>query len=130
MPVHHLLAGAVPAVAHVTLAAQGADSYALTSGRLWSIVAIGLALVGVVIGGLTLARPGSRIGTDTGRLGAVLTLGAGLAGAVAGALVVATSGGQLGTGGGLAGGVIAIMIGLVGAAVGGLALARAGRSTT
>lgn len=127
MFVQHLLVTAeVPATVHVA-AQQAVSSYALTSGRLWGFVAIGLGLAGVVIGGLALARPAGRLGTQVGRLGAVLALGAGLVGAVVGAVVVATSGGQLGTGGGLAGGVVGVALGLAGVALGGLALARARR---
>lgn len=129
MSVHHLLVAAeVPAAVHVA-AQQAVSSYALTPGRLWSFVAIGVGLVGVTIGGLALARPAGRLGIKTGRVGAVLALGAGLVGAVVGTVVVAASGGQLGTGGGLAGGVIAVALGLVGVALGGLALARARRTT-
>jgi hypothetical protein len=128
MSVQHLLVAAeVPAAVHVA-AQQAVSSYALTSGRLWSFVAIGLGLIGVVVGGLALARPAGRLGINTGRLGAALALGAGLIGAVVGAVVVAASGGQLGTGGGLAGGVVGIALGLVGAVVGGLALARSRRA--
>lgn len=124
MSVHHLLAAVVPAVSHVAVQ-QAAGSYVMTSGRLWSIVAIGVGLVGVVVGGLALARPADRLG----RLGAVPALVAGLVGAVGGAVVVAASGGQLGTGGGLAGGAVAVALGLVGIALGALALVRARRTT-
>lgn len=128
MSVQHLLVTAgVPAAVHVA-AQQAVSSYALTPGRLWSFVAIGIGLVGVVVGGLALARPAGRIGIETGRLGATLALAAGLVGAIGGAVVVATSGGQLGTGGGLAGGGVAVVLGLVGVTLGGLALVRARRA--
>ena len=91
MSVQHLLVAAeVPAAVHVA-AQQAVSSYALTSGRLWSFVAIGLGLIGVVVGGLALARPAGRLGINTGRLGAALALGAGLIGAVVGGLALARS---------------------------------------
>src|SRR5262245_669722 len=50
--------------------------YGLTPRRLWATAVVVLALVGVVIGGLGLARPASRFGTASGRLGAIVALGA------------------------------------------------------
>src|SRR5207244_1538428 len=52
--------------------------YGLTPRRLWATTTALLALVGVVIGGLALARPASRFGTASGRLGAIVTLSAGV----------------------------------------------------
>lgn len=129
MSVQYLLVTAgVPAAVQVA-AQQAASSYALTPGRFWGFVAIAFALAGVILGILTLARPGGRLGVGTGQRGAALTLLAGLIGAVGGLLVVATSGGSLGTGGGLAGGVVAIVLGMVGLVLGGLALTRSRRTS-
>jgi hypothetical protein len=50
----------------------------LTLRRLWATMAALVALVGVVLGALALARPGSRVGSASGRLGATLALVAGL----------------------------------------------------
>ncbi|MFC4061762.1 DUF6223 family protein, partial [Planomonospora corallina] len=102
MSVRHLLAAAgtallagpgpaAPAAAHV-LARPESDAYALTAGRLWSLVAVLLGLAGVAAAGLALARA-RRTGTGTGRRGAVAALAAGPAGAVVGGLVVAAAGG-------------------------------------
>src|SRR4030095_2383694 len=52
--------------------------HGLTPGRLWPATAAVLALVGVVIGGLALARGASRFGTASGRLGAIVAPVAGL----------------------------------------------------
>ena len=52
--------------------------YGLTPRRLWATMVAGLALVGVIIGWLALARPASRFGTASGRLGAIVALLAGL----------------------------------------------------
>ena len=71
-----LFAGLVYAV---LLAAQVSEPaattvYGPTLRRLWATSAAGLTLLAVGIGGLALARPGSRIGTASGPLGAVLAL--------------------------------------------------------
>src|SRR5215813_6776447 len=60
--------------------------YGLTPRRLWATTALVLALAGVVIGGLALARPASRFGTASGRFGAILALVAGLVAAINGGL--------------------------------------------
>lgn len=94
-----------------------ADTFALSTGRLGSIVGGGLALAGVIAGALALAR-------RTGRPGAVVALTGGLAGLVLGGLVVATADGGVGTGNGLAGGYVALVVGLVAVVLGALALTR------
>src|SRR5215510_15501842 len=58
----------------------------LTPRRLWATTAAGLALVGVVIGGLALRRAAGRIGTRNGRMGSIVALVAGLLGVVNGGL--------------------------------------------
>ena len=73
--------------------------YGLTPRRLWATSVAALSLVGVGIGGLALARPGSRIGTASG-----------------------------GPGNGVVGGAAAFVLGLIAVAVGGLALARSRRT--
>src|SRR2546428_3594437 len=76
---------AVLVAAHVSEPAA-TTIYGLTPRRLWATTAAALALGGVVIGGLALARPVSPFGTR--RLGALLALGAGLIAAVNGGLKV------------------------------------------
>ncbi|MBB6346037.1 DUF6223 family protein [Nonomuraea muscovyensis] len=120
---------ATPAAAHVLVQPDPVSAYALTSGRLWSAVGALLGLVGVVIGGLALARSAGRIGTGTGGRGAVVALVAGLAGAVIGALVVAAADGGPGTGYGIVGGYVALVVGLIAMVLGGLALARSRRTS-
>jgi hypothetical protein len=112
MSVHHVLAAA--------------GTYALTTGRLWSLVATLLGLAGVVIGGLALARSAGR--TGTGRRGAIVAIVAGLAGAVIGGLVVAAADGGPGTGYGIVGGFVALVVGLIAMVLGGLASARSRRT--
>ncbi|MGW2562135.1 DUF6223 family protein [Streptomyces sp. NPDC001514] len=115
---------AAPAVAHVSVQPAAASVYTMSAGRLGASVAAVLGLIGVVIGGLALARPAGRFGTDSGRLGAIVALAAGLIGMVIGGLVVATSDGGIGTGNGLGGAIVALVVGLIAMVLGGLALAR------
>jgi hypothetical protein len=96
----------------------------LTSRRLWATIAAVLGLLGVVIGGLALARPASRFGIASGRLGAVVALVAGLIAAVNGGLNVAIANGGPGSGNGVVGGAAALVLGLIAAVLGGLTLAR------
>jgi hypothetical protein len=126
MSVH--LALAAPAAAHV-LAQPVAGTYAMSTGRLGASSAAVLGLVGVVIGGLALARPTSRIGTGSGRLGALVALVAGLIAMALGGLVAATADGGVGTGNGLGGAYVALGVGLIAVIVGGLALGRSRRTT-
>ena len=102
--------------------------YGLTLRRAWATAAAVLALAGVVIGGITFARPFSRFGTMSGQLGPALALMAGLVAAVNGGLTVAVATGGPGTGNGVVGGAAALVLGLVAAGIGGLGLARHRRS--
>ena len=61
------------------------------SGRAGAIVAWVVALIGVVTGGLALARSAGRIGTGNGRLGAIVALVLGLIGLVLGRLALTRS---------------------------------------
>jgi hypothetical protein len=114
---------AVLVAAHVSEPAA-TTVYGLTPRRLWATTAAVLALVGVVIGGLALARPLSRFGTASGRLGAIVALVAGLIAAVNGGLNLAIANGGPGTGNGVVGGAAAFVLGLIALAIGRLALAR------
>jgi Family of unknown function (DUF6223) len=103
----------------VTLLAA-ADTAYLTTGRVVGAVAALLALAGVVVGGLAMARSARR--------GAIVAMAAGLAGMATGGVVVAAAEGGPGTGYGIVGGFVALVIGLVATVLGGLAMARS-RST-
>ena len=96
--------------------------HGLTLQRLWATAVAALALVGVVIGGLAVARPNSR--TASGRLGAIVALVAGLTAVVNGGLVLAIANGGPGSGNGVVGGAAALVLGLLAAVLGGLALGR------
>jgi hypothetical protein len=114
------LVHAVLVAAHVSEPAA-TTVYGLTPRRLWATTVAVLALVGVVIGGLALARPASRFGTASGRLGAIVALVAGLIAVVNGGLNLAIANGGPGTGNGVVGGAAAFVLGLIA-----LALGRAG----
>jgi len=114
---------AVLVAAHVSGPAA-TTVYGLTPRRLWATTVAVLALIGVVIGGLVLARPASRFGTASGRLGAIVALVAGLIAVVNGGLNLAIANGGPGTGNGVVGGAAAFVLGLIALAIGRLALAR------
>lgn len=117
------LVHAVLMVAHVSEPAA-TTVQGLTLRRAWASAALVLALVGVVIGALSLARPSSRFGTNSGRLGAIVALAAGIIAGVNGGLNVAVANGGPGTGNGVVGGAAAFVLGLIAMALGGRALAR------
>jgi hypothetical protein len=117
------LVHAVLVAAHVSEPAA-TTVYGLTPRRLWATAAAVVALVGVLIGGLALARPASRFGTASGRLGAIVALVMGLIAAVNGGLNLAFANGGPGTGNGVVGGAAAFVLGLIALAIGGLALAH------
>jgi len=102
--------------------------YGLTLRRLWATAALVLALVGVVIGALALARPASRFGTASGRLGANVALVAGLIAAINGGLNLAIAKGGPGSGNGVVGGAAALVLGLIGMVIAGIILARSRRT--
>jgi hypothetical protein len=117
------LVHAVLVAAHVSEPAA-TTVQGLTPRRLWATAADALGLVGVVAGGLALARPASRFGKAPGPLGAIVALAAGLIAVVNGGLNVAIANGGPGTGNGVVGGAAAFVLGLVALSLGGLALAR------
>ena len=109
--------------AHVSEPAA-ATVYGLTLRRLWATTVVVLALIGVVIGGLALARPASRFGTACGRFEGIVTLVAGLIAVVNGGLVLAIANGGPVSGNGVVGGAAALVLGLIATVLGGLGLAR------
>ncbi|MFE6552570.1 DUF6223 family protein [Streptomyces sp. NPDC057746] len=119
---------AAPAAAHASAQSAAVDAYTLTTGRLVGTAAALVALAGVVIGGLALARLAGRIGTVNGKKGAIVSLVAGLTGMVIGALNLAVADGGPGTGNGVVGGALALVLGLIATVLGGLALARTNRT--
>jgi len=117
------LVHAVLVAAHVSEPAAN-TVYGLTARRLWATTVAVLGVVGMVVGGLALARPASRFGTAYGRLGAIVALVAGLIAIVNGGLVLAIATGGPGSGNGVVGGAAGLVLGLIATVLGGLALAR------
>jgi hypothetical protein len=122
-----VLVHAVLVAAHVSEPAA-TTVYGLTFRRLWASAVASLALVGVVLGGLALARAANRFGTASGRLGAIVGLVMGLLAVVNGGLLLAVANGGPGTGNGVVGAAGAVVLGLIATVLGGLALARSRRT--
>ena len=112
-------------VAHVS-EPGGVTVYGLTLRRLWATAAAAVALVGVIIGGLALARSASRFGT-TQRLGSTAALAAGVIAVVNGGLNLSMANGGPGTGNGVVGAAAAFVLGLIAVALGALAQVRVRR---
>ena len=117
------LVHAVLVAAHVSEPAV-ITVYGLTPRRLWATMAAGLALAGVVIGGLALARSAGRIRKGNGRMWALAALVAGLIAVFNGGLNLAIAKGGPGAGNGVVGGAVALVLGLIAMALGGLARFR------
>jgi peptidoglycan/LPS O-acetylase OafA/YrhL len=107
-----------------TAQAKVVDASIMTNDRLWAIIAIGLALVGAVIGGVALAR---AAGSSKWRIGASLSLLAGLVGGAVGGLLLATADAGPGSGNGVVGAGAALVLGLLAIALSGMALVRSRR---
>ncbi|MBL8683847.1 MAG: hypothetical protein JNK05_32040 [Myxococcales bacterium] len=94
--------------------------FAMSRGRLASLGADFVALVGVALGGLALT---GRLGGNA-RPGATAAVVVGLIGASLGGRLAATAAGGVGTGHGFGGAVVAIVLGVCSTILGALALAR------
>ncbi|MGW5472776.1 DUF6223 family protein [Streptomyces chartreusis] len=105
----------------LTVAAEGG---VIGDGRTGANLALGVGLIGVVIGWLALARVAGRINTGNARTGGVAAVAVGLVGTALAVLHLATSSGGPGTGNGMVGAVVAIPLGLIAAALGRRALTR------
>jgi len=106
-----------------------AEGGIIGDGRTGANLALGVGLLGVVIGWRALARSSGRSGRA--RTGGMSAVAVGAVGTVLAVLHLATSSGGPGTGNGLVGAVIAVPLGLGGVLLGGRALyrlRRAGRS--
>lgn len=117
----------------VLMAAQVSEPTAatvqgMTARRLWATTALVLALGGVIIGGLNLARAGR--GTGNGKMGAIVAIGAGLIAIFNGVLNLAVATGGPGSGNGVIGAAAALVLGLIAAALGGSALVRSHRTAS
>ncbi|MET9591896.1 DUF6223 family protein [Streptomyces sp. NPDC006516] len=115
--------------APAVLVAAAAEGGIIGDGRTGANLALGVGLLGLLIGWPALARSSGRTGrARTAGMSAVVL---GTAGTVLAVLHLATSSGGPGTGNGLVGAVVAVPLGLGGVVLGGRALyvlRRAGRS--
>ncbi|MFF4046499.1 DUF6223 family protein [Streptomyces chartreusis] len=105
----------------LTVAAEGG---VIGNGRTGANLALGVGLIGVVIGWLALARLAGRISTGNARTGGVAAVAVGLVGTALAVLHLATSSGGPGTGNGMVGAVVAIPLGLIASVLGRRALTR------
>ncbi|MGV9453170.1 DUF6223 family protein [Streptomyces sp. NPDC003635] len=108
-----------------TVAAEGG---VIGDGRTGANLALGVGVIGVAIGWLSLARLAGRITTGNARTGAVSAMAVGLIGVALAILHLATSSGGPGTGNGMVGAVAAIPLGLIAMALGWRALVRSRRT--
>ncbi|MET7379856.1 DUF6223 family protein [Streptomyces sp. NPDC005526] len=138
MSVRHLLAAAAsaliggiglatPAAAQASAQSAQVGAYTLTAARFWATAAALLALAGVVVGRLALARSVRRMGNG-GTKGAIAAFVAGLIAVVGGTLNLAVADGGPGTGNGVVGGAAALMLGLIAMVLGWLARSRSRRT--
>jgi hypothetical protein len=108
----------------VSLAYASVAAGDITAGRAQSLAGLAVGLIGVIFGGLALARSAG----DKRRSRGIVALIAGLIGMVVSGLHLATTTGAIGTGSGKLGAIVALVVGLIGVALGGLAIARARRT--
>ncbi|MFF9126565.1 DUF6223 family protein [Streptomyces sp. NPDC014889] len=120
MPVRFVLA----ASASTHGSAQLAVVYGVTAGRLVGGTAALVALAGVIVGGLALARSVGPGGADKRGSRALVAVVAGLFGMIVGALNLAVADGGPGTGNGVVGGALALLLGVIATVLGQLARSR------
>ncbi|MEV1084894.1 DUF6223 family protein [Streptomyces sp. NPDC050211] len=105
-----------------------AEGGVIGDGRTGANLALGVGLIGVALGWLTLARVPGRISTGNARTGAVSAMAVGLVGIALAVLHLATSSGGPGTGNGMVGAIGAVPLGLIAMALGRRALTRSRRA--
>ncbi|MEU8869272.1 DUF6223 family protein [Streptomyces umbrinus] len=109
----------------LTVAAEGG---VIGDGRTGANLALGVGLIGVAIGWLSLARVAGRISMGNARTGAMAAVAVGLVGMALAVLHLATSSGGPGTGNGMVGAIAAIPLGLIAMALGRRSLSRSRRT--
>lgn len=108
----------------LTVAAEGG---VIGDGRTGANLALGVGLIGVAIGWLSLDRIVSRISIGNARTGAMSAIAVGLVATALAALHLITSSGGPGTGNGMVGAIGAIPLGLIAVTLGRRALAHCRR---
>ncbi|MFI6874032.1 DUF6223 family protein [Streptomyces sp. NPDC050400] len=105
---------------------SAAEGGIIGDGRTGANLALGVALLGLVVGRLAVARATGRVGFGDARVGGLSAVGTGALGVALAVLHLATSSGGPGTGNGMVGAVAAIPLGLAAVVVGRRALPRVG----
>ena len=99
----------------------------LTSRRMWAGATLILSFLGVVVGGLAVARSSTRSAFP--RAGAIFAALAGIIAAFNGGMVLAVADGGPGSGNGVVGGAAALVMGVVAVVLGAWAFYRMSRLT-
>jgi len=98
--------------------------YGLTSKRQFALVALGLALLSVVLGWRTFRKSATHTGMLHGKSWPVVAILTGLIAVIGSVLNLASSNGGPGSGNGVLGSAQALVLGLTGIFLGGLAIVR------
>jgi Family of unknown function (DUF6223) len=98
--------------------------YGLTSKRQFALVALGLALLSVILGWRTFRKSGAHTSILHGKSWPVVAIVTGLIAVIGSVLNLATSNGGPGSGNGVLGSAQALVLGLTGMFLGGLAMVR------
>lgn len=96
----------------------------LTSKRQFALVALGLALLSVILGWRTFRKSAAHTSILHGKSWPVVAIVTGLIAVIGGVLSLATSNGGPGSGNGVLGSAQALVLGLTGVFLGGLAMVR------
>ena len=122
MSAHHFLVAQLTSATGSVAEQAPVAPLTMTSGRIWSTIAILVGAAAIVVGIIALVRAGR--GNGDGRRGAIATVVTGVVVAIVGGTVVATAEGGPGTGYGIVGGFVSLAVALIAIVLGGLALAR------
>ena len=98
--------------------------YGLTSKRQFALVALGLALLSVILGWQTFRKSAAHTSILHGKSWPVVAIATGLIAVIGSLLNLATSNGGPGSGNGVLGSAQALVLGLTGMFLGGLAMVR------
>ena len=98
--------------------------YGLTSKRQFALVALGMALISVVLGWWVFRKSARHISIPNSKKGSIVAIVTGLMAVIGGGLSLATANGGPGSGNGVLGSAQALVLGLTGMFLGGLAIVR------
>ncbi|HEY1870019.1 MAG TPA: DUF6223 family protein [Chitinophagaceae bacterium] len=98
--------------------------YGLTSKRQFALVALGLALISVILGWRAFRKSASRTNVHKRKNGPIVAIVSGLMAVISGVLNLAAATGGPGSGNGVLGSAQALILGLIGIILGALAMIR------